>query len=369
MSDSQRPCQKDSRWGGKRFHPPCTLHYTSKTASTPATEARKSGWEDPRLVPPYHSLYRPSASTKMRLALRSHRRNTDAGAPEPHHHHHHHLSDTSSCHEEHHHALLQSLNASRRNKAEERSDNQPIVPYQKDHMILCEEDQGYNKKARVMERVEVILSYSQRRKLIKIVCVPEGEPETIPDLHFLESMDDIVEAKQDPPGLEPPTFLEELARSVLDPCQCQSFLKPALRKEKRSDDGIRNSVSFDTVDIKEFPMTLGDHPSAASGPPVTLDWERLERERSLNLDEYEASRTPRRSRKQLKLSLRDRKGILQNQFSADEVNKAWQEAKAIREQRKETIERGLVMMFMDDFMETASRRMHRVGNSFSSIIL
>ena len=116
-------------------------------------------------------------------------------------------------------------------------------------------------------------------------------------------------------------------------------------------------------------MTLGDHPSAASGPPVALDWEQMERERCLALDEYEARRSPRRTRRQLKLSLRDRKGILQRQFSAEEVNAAWQEAKAIREQRRETIQRGLVMMFLDDMAETANRKMSRMGHSFSNMIL
>ena len=69
------------------------------------------------------------------------------------------------------------------------------------------------------------------------------------------------------------------------------------------------------------------------------------------------------------MSLRDRKGILQRQFSADEVNKAWQEARAIREQRRETIQRGMMMMLMDDMMETANRKVARMGDSFSSMIL
>lgn len=242
------------------------------------------------------------------------------------------------------------------------------VPYS-ESMILCIENDE-STKARVLERVEVIVTYKQGRRVLKIVCLAEEEDEC--DVLSVGSVNSTDSFLSDPSGSnqsQPTSFLEELARTMLDPCQCQTFLKPALRKEKGPDLVASRSVSFDKVDIKEFPMTLGDHPSAASGPPVALDWEKVERERVIDLNEYEASRSPRRSRKQLKLSLRDRKGILQRQFSADEVDKAWKEARAIREQRRETIQRGMMMMLMDDMVETTNRKINRMGESFSSMIL
>lgn len=256
-------------------------------------------------------------------------------------------------------------------------ETQELVPYSQ-AMILCiESTDPSNIMARKLERVEVRITYKKGQRFLQILCLghDDHDDEQYDEMASVGSTDSFVseqESSRASSGVPPeePSFLEQLARTVLDPCHCQTFLKPALRKEPKSTDYIDSrSVSFDKVDIKEFPMTLGDHPSAASGPPVALDWEKVERERCVALDEYEASRSPRRSRKQLKLSLRDRKGILQRQFSADEVNKAWQEARAIREQRRETIQRGMMMMLMDDMVETANRKVAKMGDSFSSMIL
>lgn len=238
----------------------------------------------------------------------------------------------------------------------------PELSSARKEMILVVDYPG---QGRVLERVEAVISLKKSQRVLKIFCVPEGEPEDghVPDVSSVSSAEDSLLSEPEYPR-EPrePSFLEQLAGAVLDPCQCQSLLKPALRKERRHELASR-SVSFDTIDIKEFPMTLGDHPSAATGPPVTLDWEKVARERCIALDEYEASRSPRRNRKQLKLSMRDRKGILQKQFTAEEVNKAWSEAKAIREQRRETIQRGMMMMFLDDMIETTNRRMNAFAKS------
>ena len=126
------------------------------------------------------------------------------------------------------------------------------------------------------------------------------------------------------------------------------------------------SVSFSLLDIKTFPMTLGNNPCATSGPPVMLDWESKPTfERVVSLDEYERSRSPRRTRKMLKLSYRDRKGILEGQqgFTAEEVNQAWAEAIKIRQQRNETLRRSSLMHTWDDVWESAQRKCHRVAEA------
>lgn len=127
------------------------------------------------------------------------------------------------------------------------------------------------------------------------------------------------------------------------------------------------TVSFNQIEIKEFKMTLGDHPSARSGPPVRIDWNsKPVIDRVVSLDEYELSRKPlrRTSRKQLKLSYNDRKGILmQDQgFTQEEVNAAWNEALAIRKQRYETIQHGIspFQINMDAFVESVQRKYKRM---------
>jgi hypothetical protein len=126
------------------------------------------------------------------------------------------------------------------------------------------------------------------------------------------------------------------------------------------------SVSFSSCDIKTFNMTLGNNPCAVSGPPVMLDWDSKPTfERVVSLDEYESSRSPRRKRSQLKLSYRDRKGILEGQrgFTSEEVNRAWAEAIKVRQQRHETLQRGILMNTLDDAWESAQRKCHRVAEA------
>jgi hypothetical protein len=116
-----------------------------------------------------------------------------------------------------------------------------------------------------------------------------------------------------------------------------NYRSPVVRSENRR-------VRFQNVEIREFKMTLGNHPSATSGPPVMLDWELFSPRKVLSLDGYERTRPPRRKRRHLKLSLHQRHTILVKErgFSFEEVKSAWQEALEIRKQRKETLKRGYV---------------------------
>lgn len=122
------------------------------------------------------------------------------------------------------------------------------------------------------------------------------------------------------------------------------------------------TVGFKNVDIREFKMTLGNHPSATSGPPVMLDWETNPKENVVDLENYERGRRPRRNRRQLKLSLQQRHNILVKEqgFAFNEVKNAWQEALEIRKQRKETLERGLALMKFDEVWESTCRKFSRL---------
>jgi hypothetical protein len=60
-------------------------------------------------------------------------------------------------------------------------------------------------------------------------------------------------------------------------------------------------VYFGSIEIVELAMILGDHPACRNGPPVQTSWNAQSRV-SVNLDEYELTRTPRRSIQELRLS-------------------------------------------------------------------
>ena len=128
---------------------------------------------------------------------------------------------------------------------------------------------------------------------------------------------------------------------------------------------LTRSVSFSSVDIKEFNMTLGDHPSATSGPPVMLDTEPTA-SRVVSLDDYEElrSHTRRKSRRQLKLSRNDRNGILVHErgFTQEQVNQACIESMKIRLQREETLQRSSLLSAFDDLFETVNSKYNIVSD-------
>lgn len=85
----------------------------------------------------------------------------------------------------------------------------------------------------------------------------------------------------------------------------------------------RRYVSFASVVIREYSVTIGDHPCCTMGCPLSLDWDYLP-ESNTSLDVYEAQRSPRRSRQQLRTTAVERSRILAQEggFSDGELRSA-----------------------------------------------
>ena len=217
----------------------------------------------------------------------------------------------------------------------------------------------------IIDRVQVVPAAEEDDTLVDMIT----SLHSLDDPIYLED-DEFLEMEQ---GIETPdSFLEQLAGAFVDGCHCgpcapvyKSVLRDPSRAREVSACGDAARVSFSCLEIHEFPMTLGDHPSAISGPPVALDWNSEARESIVDLDEYEQKRNPRRKRKQLRLSYRDRKRLLEQQkgFTTEQVNSAWKEALLIRQQRQETLKRGSLMMMWDDFSESSQRKFSRVAEA------
>mmetsp|Transcript_11723 Transcript_11723/g.19858 ORF Transcript_11723/g.19858 Transcript_11723/m.19858 type:complete len:247 (-) Transcript_11723:639-1379(-) len=125
----------------------------------------------------------------------------------------------------------------------------------------------------------------------------------------------------------------------------------------------QRSVSFKSLEIREYNMTLGDHPSAYSGPPVTLDWNHDPHVEVVDVDLYEQARKPRRNRKQLKLSSREREELLvEGGFSMKDIEVAWNSALKIRKQRYETVMQGVMSTKVEEALESANRKFWRLFN-------
>lgn len=214
------------------------------------------------------------------------------------------------------------------------------------------------RKVVVMGGIEVESTFDDGRVIDRIICMPV---EYVVDVQMAEDRTELV-LEHD--GLDvTPTIIE----SILQGCSCFNPPKSVLRSEipRARVQMPDRAVSFSSLEITEFGMTLGDHPSAVSGPPVALDWEKPAKQSVVELDEYERMRSPRRKRAQLKLSYQTRKGILEQQkgFSETEVHEAWAEALRIRRQRQETLKRGLLLMMWDDMWESAQRKYRRLADT------
>jgi hypothetical protein len=74
---------------------------------------------------------------------------------------------------------------------------------------------------------------------------------------------------------------------------------------------MKKAVSFSTVSIRSYDITVGDSPSVSSGLPISLDWKFVEEPRVM-LDEFEQNHKSRRHRFDLKLSAAQRHHKLMN---------------------------------------------------------
>ena len=58
------------------------------------------------------------------------------------------------------------------------------------------------------------------------------------------------------------------------------------------------TVRFSNLEIRTYPLTLGDNPSVSSGPPLTLDWNH-ETTHTFSIDAYESQLAPPEDRRPL----------------------------------------------------------------------
>jgi hypothetical protein len=78
------------------------------------------------------------------------------------------------------------------------------------------------------------------------------------------------------------------------------------------------------------------------------------------LNDYEETRQPRKTRRDLKMSFQEREQILQQRgYTVDELKNAWMEALKIRQQRYETIMTGTFTTKVEEAWESARRKFLR----------
>lgn len=125
------------------------------------------------------------------------------------------------------------------------------------------------------------------------------------------------------------------SRSILKKANSAPIIEDpgVVRKRKK----LRRQVTFHSVTIREYPMTIGDHPNCSFGPPVTLDWDYDEYE-SIDLNKFESHRPRRRNLREMMLNYYRRKNMLLHWggHSEEELEAATKRASRVKKQRSVT---------------------------------
>lgn len=98
----------------------------------------------------------------------------------------------------------------------------------------------------------------------------------------------------------PPSKRSEIAKDAQ--AAQEQPLRGNLKKngKKSANDGKEKRVDFSSLEILEFLIQIGDNPSCEGAPLCISD--ECQKQRKLDVDEFEATRKGRRQRKQLVLS-------------------------------------------------------------------
>jgi hypothetical protein len=126
------------------------------------------------------------------------------------------------------------------------------------------------------------------------------------------------------------------------------------------------AVQFGSVEIRDMPMVLGQHPPTGGGAPLTLDWEPTQI-RELPVDLYEVykedGREPVRRESDLQMTQWDRAQILLRAgYSLDDIAVASEEAQLVLKQRESSLAAQKVE-FWHLARESAQRKVSRAAMS------
>lgn len=98
----------------------------------------------------------------------------------------------------------------------------------------------------------------------------------------------------------------------------------------------RKSVTFHNIQIREYNMMLGDHPSVSAGAPITIEWDPVA-SHLISVDDYENGfQGDRRRGQELRLPASIRSNILKTSCSEEDMKRARTEVRKIQARRNMT---------------------------------
>jgi len=119
------------------------------------------------------------------------------------------------------------------------------------------------------------------------------------------------------------------------------------------------SISFETVQIREYKRDICDNPSVTSGPPIGIDWE-VKDESFVPVDIYETYRPERLEFSELILERHEREYlILKSGRTRTDIASAVREVNKAKHARRTTVNNIGTAAVIEEIFESAVRKMKR----------
>mmetsp|Transcript_10889 Transcript_10889/g.18416 ORF Transcript_10889/g.18416 Transcript_10889/m.18416 type:complete len:238 (-) Transcript_10889:156-869(-) len=131
------------------------------------------------------------------------------------------------------------------------------------------------------------------------------------------------------------------------------------------DDNDNNSeelreIRFEKVEVRDYPLILGDNPSVTDGPPLSIDWDHAG-EYAVSVEEYENTRPPRRHKKNMVVPKSVRQDWLRDEgYSRGEMNEAEKLVLKAKKERMATAKKRAARLVLEEKREAVQRTLRRV---------
>jgi hypothetical protein len=145
--------------------------------------------------------------------------------------------------------------------------------------------------------------------------------------------------------------------------------RSGLKKQKNQRRIKTTGVCFDLVEIRFYERVCGDHPSCASGPPLSLGWDVLECI-SLSVEQFENDRSAMGSIRDFRLTAHERRKMLIHWgVSYSMIATAVRQSNHIKRQRRTTVNNLRTFDGWEEAVENVTRSVKqglRLGTGQSS---
>ncbi|KAL7484952.1 hypothetical protein ACHAW6_010551 [Cyclotella cf. meneghiniana] len=143
--------------------------------------------------------------------------------------------------------------------------------------------------------------------------------------------------------------------------ECTNDYPSSLKTFHGKDCSRLRNVSFSSLEIRSYNLTLGDAPTS-KGPAISLDWEYDPQSTVVQIDDYENERrSTRRSKHEMLMPPSYRQYLLMREagFTRGEIQRAVDQARRLAKERERT-RRNLALQPVEEVLETAKKKFGRL---------